>query len=153
RTRLQWTYRSYYASVAMVDYEIGRILDELDRSGKANDTIVIFSTDHGDQLLEHGLEGKNLFFEASVHIPFVVRFPGRVQASRPAALVEQVDVVPTLLEWCGLPIPVNVQGRSFASLATGVATYREREAAFAENIIPEVITGAKQDFFYVPGEG
>src|SRR5262249_24859241 len=90
RTRLQWTYRSYYASVAMVDYEIGRILDELERSGKANDTIVIFTTDHGDQLLEHGLEGKNLFFEASVHIPLVVRFPGRVPPGRPAALIEQV---------------------------------------------------------------
>ena len=147
RARLQWIYRSYYASVAMVDHEIGRILGELEQSGRAGDTIVIFSTDHGDQLLEHGLEGKNLFYEASVHIPLLVRYPGRVKPGQPREFIEQVDVVPTVLEWCGVPVPAKVQGRSFA------AGYPAREAVFAENIIPEVITGGPRDFFYVPGEG
>lgn len=68
RERLQWIYRSYYASVSHVDREVGRLLDTLERSGRSEETIVVFSTDHGDQLLEHGLIGKNVFFEASVRI-------------------------------------------------------------------------------------
>ena len=144
RKRLEWVYRSYYGSVSMVDYEIGRILNELERSGRARDTIVIFTTDHGDQLLEHGLVDKNVFFEASVHVPLLMRFPGRVQAGRRQELVGTIDITPTLLALCGIPVPVNVQGRGFAPGA---------DAVFAENIIPEVITGGQRDFFFVPGEG
>src|SRR5262249_29229339 len=75
RQRLQLIYRSYYASVSMIDREVGLILGELERSGKADNTIVVFTTDHGDQLAEHGLFEKNVFFEASVHIPMLIRFP------------------------------------------------------------------------------
>ena len=117
RTRLQWIYRSYYASVAMVDHEVGRILDELDRSGRSGNTIVIFSTDHGDQLLEHGLEGKNLFFEASVHIPLLVRAAPANGAGEAAHLVEQVDIVPSVLEWCGIAVPPRVEGGGFRASA------------------------------------
>lgn len=70
RERLEWMYCSYYAAVAMVAYKMGRILDELERSQRAKDTIVIFATDHGAQLLEHGLMDKNVFFESSVDVPF-----------------------------------------------------------------------------------
>ena len=152
RARLQWTYRSYYGGVSMVDHEIGLILDELERSGAAQNTIVVFSTDHGDQLLEHGLEGKNLFFEASVHIPLLVRFPGRARAARYTELVETVDLLPTLLDFAGIPIPGNCQGRSLAPLVGGGA-YAAREAVFAETIIPEVITGGALEMPYVPGQG
>ena len=144
RTRLEWIYRSYYASVAMVDYEVGRILDELERSGRAANTVVIFSTDHGDQLLEHGLVDKNVFFESSVHIPLLVRAPGRLDPGVRRHLVEQVDVVPSVLEWCGVAVPPRVQGRGLL---------HQREAVFAENVIPEVITGGNRDFFYTPGAG
>jgi arylsulfatase len=144
RTRLEWVYRSYYGGVSMVDHEVGRILDELDRSGKADNTVVIFTSDHGDQLLEHGLEGKNLFFEASVHVPLLVRFPGKLRPSVHRGLAELVDIVPSVLEWCGVKAPPRVQGRGL---------FAERDAVYSENIIPEVITGGKADFFYVPGEG
>ncbi|HEX3871238.1 MAG TPA: sulfatase-like hydrolase/transferase, partial [Pirellulales bacterium] len=66
RDELEWIYRSYYAAVSQVDREVGLILDLLDKLGKADDTIVVYSADHGDQLLEHGLQGKNTFFESSV---------------------------------------------------------------------------------------
>ncbi len=154
RARLQWIYRSYYGSVSMVDREVGRILDELDRSGRAGNTIVVFATDHGDQLLEHGLVDKNVFFEASVHVPFLVRFPGQVRPGRYPDLIEMVDVLPSIFEWCGIEVPANVQGRSFAGLITsGRTDYRRREVAFAENIIPEVMTGGGRDFAFVPGKG
>ena len=143
RTRLEWIYRSYYASVTMVDREVGRILEELERSDKAGETIVIFGTDHGDQLLEHGLVDKNVFFEASVHVPLLVRFPGRVRPERREGLTQMIDVLPSVLEWCGLEVPALVEGRSF----------RPRELVFAENIMPEVITGGKRDFYFTPGKG
>jgi arylsulfatase A-like enzyme len=152
RTKLEWVYRSYYGGVSMVDQEIGLILDELERSGAARNTVIVFSTDHGDQLLEHGLQGKNLFFEASVHIPLLVKFPGRARPARYSELVETVDLVPTLLDFAGLPIPQNCQGRSLAPLVGGGA-YEARQAAFSENIIPEVITGGGLEMPYAPGKG
>lgn len=152
RDRLQWIYRSYYGAVAMVDREVGLILDELDRSGQAGNTIVVFSSDHGDQLLEHGLEGKNVFFEASVRVPLLMSWPGRIQAGPRRELIEMVDVLPTLLDLVSVTLPKTVQGRSFAALLTG-NTYRPRSFVFAENVIPEVITNRGLNLPYVPGEG
>ncbi|MBI4908390.1 MAG: sulfatase-like hydrolase/transferase [Acidobacteria bacterium] len=146
RTRLQWIYRSYYASVSMIDREVGEILDVLQMSGKADNTIVVFSTDHGDQLLEHGLEGKNLFFEASVRVPFLISYRPRIAAGKRDQFAEMVDVMPTLLDICGLPARTSMQGRSLVSAAP-------REFAFSENIIPEVITGGTLEMPYVPGKG
>jgi choline-sulfatase len=143
RTRLQWIYRSYYAGISMVDREVGRILEELERSGKAQDTIVIFTSDHGDQLLEHGLQGKNLFFEASVRVPLLLCVPNHVPPAKHPELVETIDLMPTILNFCGIPVPENCQGRPFAP----------REVVFAENIIPEVITGHTLDMPFVPGQG
>ncbi len=153
RERLEWIYRSYYASVSMVDYEIGRILDELERSGRSRDTIVIFTTDHGDQLLEHGLLDKNVFFEAAVHAPLLVRFPERVRPGRRSELAGAIDILPSILDLCGVPALRNVQGRSFAPLLTNAGSYASAEAVFAENIIPEVITGGQRDYYFSPGEG
>ncbi len=153
RTRLEWVYRSYYGSVAMVDYEIGRILDELERSGRARDTIVVFTSDHGDFLLEHGLVDKNLFFESAEHVPFLMRFPGRIAPGRRTELIGTIDMLPTVLDLCGVPISKHVQGRSFAAAVTGQGTYTPADVVFAENIIPEIITGGHQDFYFVPGQG
>jgi arylsulfatase A-like enzyme len=153
RGLLQWIYRSYYGGVSMVDREIGGILDELDRSGQSAHTIVVLCTDHGDQLLEHGLQGKNVFFEHSVRLPLLVRLPGRISPRRYPELVETVDVMPTLLELCGIDRPVNCQGVSFAPLVTGSSGYQPKEAVFAENIIPEVITSGTMSFRYEPGKG
>ena len=152
RERLEWLYRSYYGNVSMVDREIGGILDVLDRTGEASNTIVLFSSDHGDQLLEHGLLGKNVFFESSVRVPFLVRWPDRIAPARPTAMMETVDVVPTLLELCGVPIPGNVQGRSLGALLTG-RPYQAREMVFSENIVPEVITSNSMEFSFQPGQG
>jgi arylsulfatase len=144
--------RSYYAGISMVDREVGRILDALDASGQAANTIVIFASDHGDQLLEHGLEGKNVFFESSVHVPLMVRWPGRVGAGSHDALIETVDLLPTLLELCAVDTPERCQGRSFAGLITG-GSYTNREFVISENIIPEVITGRGRNMKYEAGKG
>jgi arylsulfatase A-like enzyme len=143
----------------MVDHEVGLILDELERSGKAENTIIVFATDHGDQLGEHGMVGKNVLFEASVHVPLMVRFPNRVAPGKYGQLIGAVDVLPTLLDLCGLPVAENIQGQSFAPLIMGNPDrYTPRETVFCENIIPEVYAppnrkGTKVYHPFVPGLG
>ena len=145
-------YRSYYGAISHIDREVGLILDALDDAGVADDTIVVFSSDHGDQMLEHGLMGKNCFFEASIRVPFIVRFPGRVEPGRYEELVESVDLLPTLFELAGLPEPYSSQGRSLVSLISETGEeFVPSEAVFCENVIPEVITGGRIEFEFIKG--
>jgi arylsulfatase A-like enzyme len=154
RGQLEWLYRSYYGTVSHVDREVGLILDALKDLGVHDDTIVVFTTDHGDQLMEHGLTGKNVFFEASIRLPLMIRFPGRVRPGRYDGLVESIDVFPTLCELAALREPENCQGRSLAATITGSGRLSpEHDAVFSENIIPEVITGGELDFHFTKGEG
>jgi len=154
RTRLQWIYRSYYAAVSQIDREVGLILDTLEETGRRRETIVVFTSDHGDQLLSHGLVGKNIFFEESIHIPFLFSYPGVVRAGNYDELIETTDFVPTLMELAGLPEPYHCQGRSFAPLIAAIdRTYEPREAVFAENVIPEVITSGSLNFRFDKGKG
>ncbi|MGE0378265.1 MAG: sulfatase [Planctomycetaceae bacterium] len=155
RNRLQWMYRSYYGAITHIDREVGRILEELEQAGVAENTIVVFSSDHGDQLLEHGLMGKNCFFEASIRVPLIIRYPDTVRPGVNHELVESVDVLPTLIELAGLPEPYENQGRSLVPLiAESERAYEPREAVFSENVIPEVITsGDDIEFEFQKGLG
>jgi arylsulfatase A-like enzyme len=154
RDRLQWMYRSYYGAISHIDREVGLILKALDEAGIADNTIVVFSSDHGDQMLEHGLMGKNCFFEASVRVPFIVRYPKRVQPGQHDELVESVDVLPTLFELVGLLEPYSNQGRSLVGLISpDGGVYVPRKVVFSENVIPEVITGGRDEFEFIKGEG
>jgi arylsulfatase len=153
RGELEWVYRSYYGTVSHLDREIGLTLDAMNAAGIAKDTIVVFSSDHGDQLLEHGLTGKNVFFEASVHVPLMIQAPGRIRPGRYDALAESVDVLPTLFELAGLPEPLECQGRSLLPICDGSGRpVPAREAVFCENVIPEVISGGL-DFTFEKGKG
>ncbi|MCA9011407.1 MAG: sulfatase-like hydrolase/transferase [Planctomycetaceae bacterium] len=154
RERLQWMYRSYYGAISHVDREVGLILKTLDEAGVADNTIVVFTSDHGDQMLEHGLMGKNCFFESSVRVPFLIRFPGHVRPAQYQELIESVDLLPTLFELIGLPEPYTSQGKSLAGLISpSPRHYVPRTAVFSENVIPEVITGTRESFEFVKGEG
>jgi arylsulfatase A-like enzyme len=154
RRQLEWLYRSYYGTVSHLDREVGLILDALKDLGALENTIVVFTSDHGDQLLEHGLLGKNVFFEASIHVPLVIGFPGRVRPGRCDALVESIDVLPTLLALAGLAEPENCQGRSLTALCDGSGRPAPpRDAVFSENVIPEVITDGGLDFAFAKGKG
>jgi arylsulfatase len=146
RSLLQWMWRSYYAGVTMLDEEVGQILAELDKTGKADNTAVFVLSDHGDQMLEHGLFGKNVFFEDSVRVPMLVHAPGRVAAGVRTELTEAIDVMPTILEMCGVETPGYVQGRSL--LREG-----GRESVYCENVMPEVITNGATGYAYEPGRG
>ncbi len=154
RKRLQWMYRSYYGAISHIDREVGHIMQTLKETGKAKNTIIVFSSDHGDQLLEHGLMGKNCFFDASVRVPFIIHFPRTVKPGKHDHLVESIDLLPTLFELAGLPEPYKNQGRSLVPLITDSnRKYKPREAVFSENVIPEVITSGNLIFEFQKGKG
>lgn len=154
RERLEWIYRSYYGAISHVDHEIGLLLEALEASGKAGNTLIVFTADHGDQLMEHGIQGKNCFFESSVRVPFFISLPGKIQPAKHAEMIETIDFLPTLFELIGLPEPREVQGRSFAPLIDGSGrAYMPHDAVFSENIIPEVITGGNMDLPFEKDKG
>ena len=104
----------YYASLAQVDEAIGQVLATLKRLGLEDDTIVVYSSDHGEMLGEHGLWGKTVFYEPSVGVPLIVRAPGVTGTGlRSKSPVSQVQIVPTFLELCGIPAPAGFDGPSF----------------------------------------
>lgn len=108
--------RGYYASTAYADAQIGRVLDALDRTGLAKNTVVLLWSDHGFHLGEHGLWVKTTNYEADTRVPLIVATPdARPRGIRTPALVELVDLYPTLVELCGLPARAQLDGRSFAT--------------------------------------
>lgn len=118
---------AYYAQIELIDDQVGRMLDALEESGQRENTIVIFTSDHGEMLGDHGLLWKGCrFYEALVHVPLVfswpARIPQRVWGTHSDALVELTDIAPTLLEALELPIPGSVQGISVLPILSGQAS-------------------------------
>jgi arylsulfatase A-like enzyme len=114
---------AYYAQIELIDNQVGRILDALEASGQRDDTIVIFTSDHGEMLGDHGLLWKGCrFYEGAVRVPLILSWSGRFkQGLRSDALVELTDIVPTLLDVLGLPISPHIQGRSLLPILQGEA--------------------------------
>ncbi len=110
---------AYYACVSYVDAQVGRLLDELDRLEMAERTVVLFWSDHGYQLGEHGMWCKHTNFETSTRAPMIVSVPNQESAGeQTSALVELVDIYPTLADACGLPLPGHLEGTSMVPLLT-----------------------------------
>ncbi len=108
---------AYYACVSFIDAQVGRLLDELDRLKLADNTIVVPWGDHGYQLGERGMWDKHTNYETSTRIPLIVRAPS-FPPGRSGALVESVDLYPTLAELAGLPLDDTLEGGSFVPLLT-----------------------------------
>jgi len=111
----------YYGMVSCLDHHVGRILDQLEALGLAEDTVVVFTTDHGHFVGQHGLTAKCLHhYEDLVKIPFIVSWPGEVPAGRrSAALQTLTDLAPTLLDCCGLAAPRSMTGSSQRAVWAG----------------------------------
>jgi len=156
----------YHGGTSQADARVGLVLDELERQGVLDDTLVIFTSDHGEELGDHGLWEHNWMFETNLQIPLILSWPaGLPQGQRVNAMVESVDLLPTVCDLLELELPeaddeyAVVDGRSLVPLMRGDAD-RIREHSFALNpnfmsirserfklIVPfEAVEGEPQDW-------
>jgi len=111
----------YYAMVTQVDEWVGKLLDELDRKGLTENTMVVFVSDHGEMMGDHGLNSKMKMYEGSAHIPLIMRLPGIIPAgTKVNTPVSHHDLFATILDYTGMKIPEN-DGRSLRNLVDGKA--------------------------------
>ena len=122
--RVAWNYqqfiRNYYRCVQAIDENVGRILRQLEDEDLEKDTIVVYTSDHGFFLGDHGWYDKRFMYEESIRIPCLIRYPAAIAPeSVREEMVLNVDIAPTLLEWAGIQTAKECQGRSFALIAEG----------------------------------
>ncbi|MCP4642768.1 MAG: sulfatase [bacterium] len=106
----------YYAHIAALDACIGDLLTTLDECGIADNTVFVFTSDHGDMLLSHGFQKKQQPYEESIRVPFLVRYPDKFgkKGRRVATMLNTPDIMPTVLGLCDVPIPDGVEGEDFS---------------------------------------
>ena len=119
-----WNYQHFMKDVigcvASVDDNVGRLLDYLDEAGLAEDTIVVYTSDNGYFLGEHGWTDKKVIYEESIRVPLLVRYPRRVEpGSVNGDFALNIDFAPTFLDLCGVQVPAEMQGRSLRPLLSG----------------------------------
>ena len=112
---------AYYAMIELIDHNAGRLLKLLEETGQRENTLVIFMSDHGELIGDHGLSGIGCrFYEGQVRVPLIMSLPGHFQSGlRSNALVELIDVAPTILELVGVPLSEHMQGRSLLPILEG----------------------------------
>jgi iduronate 2-sulfatase len=125
----------HYAAISYVDAQIGKVLDELERLGLNDRTIVVLWSDHGLHVGEHGLWSKTTCFELDARVPLLIATPHHPGGRRTEAVVELLDLYPTLADLCGLPAPAGVQGVSLRPLLEDPAA-AVKSAAFSQHPRP-----------------
>ena len=133
--------RAYYASTTLMDACLGRVLDGLKKLKLDDDTIVVFLSDHGYHLGQHGLWQKSDLFEGSARVPFIISVPGMKTAGQSSSsLTELIDLYPTLADLCNLPQPKHLKGHSLAPLLAN-PTATVRQAAYSTTRIRPRLPG------------
>jgi arylsulfatase A-like enzyme len=126
---------AYWAMIDLIDDQVGRLLDTLERTGQREDTLVIFMSDHGEMLGDHGIYLKGpYFYDPAVRVPLILEWPDRIDGGRASdALVELTDLTPTLLDAAGVEHPDGIQGRSLWPLLSGETPLDDhREVVYSE---------------------
>lgn len=134
----------YYACVSYTDAQIGKILKELNTLGLAENTIVILWGDHGWNLGDHMLWCKHCNFESSLHVPLMVKVPGKTSGQRSSHITEYIDIYPSLCELAGLPLPAHLDGESFVPSLNG----DNQEKEYAISKFHSGVTIIKSNYFY-----
>jgi arylsulfatase len=111
---------AYWAMCDLIDAQMGRLLDTLTKTGQFENTIVIFTSDHGEMLGDHGIYLKGpYFYDCAIRVPLIIVWPGNIKVQRSSALVELIDLPQTLLDAIGLPHHPGMQGKSLWPMLTG----------------------------------
>jgi arylsulfatase A-like enzyme len=153
--------RIYYGMVKLIDDQVGRILKTLDETGKADETVIVFTADHGDMMGGHGMVWKSTsaFYEEVVRVPLLISYRGSFGPHTNEMAVDSTDFTPTLLELAGHDVPAKVQGQSLVPYLSGRKDAEHaRQYAFSERVRPhpqgrrEVLPGTKGAFM-IRGKG
>jgi len=145
---------AYYTSLSFVDHEVGRMVDALDRFGLAENTVVVYLGDNGYMLGEHGRFEKHCFYEPAVNVPLLLRWPGHIPAGRRVdAMVELVDLFPTVLDLLGVAPPPGLHGQSLGPLTRGEPGASGRETVFSEYLENEEAMVRSERYKLVVGTG
>ncbi len=141
---------TYYGMISEVDAQIGRLLDHLRASGAYDDTLIVFTSDHGEQLGDHWQFAKYAYFDQSFHIPLIVRDPRRhadaARGRQMESFTENVDVMPTILDYLGLDIPAQCDGESLLPFCSGEDPDAWRDAAHWEFDFRDFIADGESRF-------
>ena len=125
------TRRQYCAAIELIDDQVGRIIEEVERRGMREDTLIVFASDHGEMLGDHGLYTKSVPYEAALRVPLVAAGPGIPGGRTSDALVELIDVNPTLCGLAGLPAQEGLDAKDFSAVLTGEQSVHREEGASA----------------------
>ena len=125
------TRRQYCAAIELIDDQVGRIIEAVERRGMGENTVVVFASDHGEMLGDHGLYTKSMPYEAALRVPLIAAGPGIPGGRTSDALVELIDVNPTLCALAGLPAQEGLDARDLGPVLAGERTTHREEAASA----------------------
>jgi arylsulfatase A-like enzyme len=136
---------TYYGLISEVDHNIGRMMDALKASGDYDNTLIVVTSDHGEQLWDHWMLGKDIHFDQSAHVPLIVRAPGAAFGAARGRVVEAfteiIDLMPTILDTLGGEAPLQCDGRSLAPFLAGDTPDDWREEAHWEIDFRDVFDG------------
>ena len=132
---VRWKYqrylRDYLATARSMDRNIGRILNYLDSAGLAKNTVVIYTSDQGFYMGEHGWFDKRFMYEESLRTPFVIRHPGKINpGTERTEMVVNIDFAPTIIDMAGVKVPEDMQGKSFKNMLSGYGRQLWRQAMY-----------------------
>jgi arylsulfatase A-like enzyme len=125
--------QGYYAMTADIDRALGRLLDAVREQGLEDNTLLVFTSDHGEMFGSHGRRAKYIFYEEACRVPFLVRWPGKIRPGSTDTLLSTPDIMPTLLGALGLPVPRAVEGTDVSGNLMG-RTRRGPEAVFMQGM-------------------
>jgi arylsulfatase A-like enzyme len=139
---IRQTRATYYGLVNEVDHHVGRIIDHLKATGQYDRTLIVLTSDHGEMLGDHYVWGKEIYFDPSFHLPLIIRDPSpgadRTRGQQVDNLTQAIDVMPTILEWIGLPVPRACDGTSLMPFLRDHAPGDWRDAVYFEHDFRDV---------------
>lgn len=142
--KLRLSLAKYWAMIELIDHNVGRMLETLEASGQRENTVVIFTSDHGHMIGDHGLYNKGCrFYDGLVRVPLIFSCPGRIKKGlRSDAMVELTDIAPTLLEFAGLEGGAEMHGKSLSPMLSGAGT-GEAHREFVRCTYSETLEGPR----------